>query len=223
MRKWISPVMLVVTLVVAGCARDMRAESGGSDAKSAPAASPAAAVPPAPAYREVTIPAGTKLGVRLNTSVASNASRVEDPVEATLISPVTIGDSVVVPTGSVLKGYVSSARRSGKVKGRASLGLRFGTLTARGESYPIAAQISRVAPATKAQDAAKIGIPAAGGAGIGALVGGKTGAGIGALVGGGAGTAVVLSTRGKEVSLPHGSVMSLRLQKAVTVRVPVKD
>jgi hypothetical protein len=215
--------MLVVTLVVAGCARDMRAESGGSeDAKSAPAAPPAAALP-APAYREITIPAGTKLGVRLNTSVASNASRVEDPVEATLISPVTIGDSVVVPTGSLLKGYVSSARRSGKVKGRASLGLRFGTLTARGQAYPIAAQISRVAPATKAQDAAKIAIPAAGGAGIGALVGGKTGAGVGALIGGGAGTAVVLATPGKEVSLPHGSVLSLRLQKALTVRVPVKD
>jgi hypothetical protein len=222
MRKWIAPVVLVVTLVVAACAREMRADSG-SDAKSAPAASPAAVAPPsAPAYREVTIPAGTKLGVRLNTSVASNASRVEDPVAATLIAPLKIGESVVLPAGSELKGYVSSARRSGKVKGRASLGLRFGTLTTRGDSYPIAAQVSRVAPATKAEDAAKIGIPAAGGAGIGALVGGKTGAAAGALIGGGAGTAVVLSTPGKEVSLPHGSVLSLRLQKAVTIRVPAK-
>jgi hypothetical protein len=180
-------------------------------------------VPPEPAYREVTIPAGTKLGVRLDTAVASNVSRVEDPVEATLIAPLKLGQSVVVPAGSHVKGYVSSARRSGKVKGRASLGLRFGTLTARGEAYPIAAQVSRVAPATKSADAEKIGIPAAGGAGIGALVGGKTGAAAGALIGGGAGTAVVLSTPGREVSLPHGSVLSLRLQKAVTVRVPIKD
>jgi hypothetical protein len=54
------------------------------------------------------------------------------------------------------------------------------------------------------------------------LIGGKKGAAIGAAAGGGAGTAVVLSTPGKEVSLPRGSVVALRLQKAVTVRVPVK-
>ena len=49
-----------------------------------------------------------------------------------------------------------------------------------------------MAPATKKKDALKIGVPAAGGASIGALVGGKKGAGIGALAGGGAGTAYVL-------------------------------
>jgi hypothetical protein len=124
-----------------------------------------------PKYREVTIPVGTRLGVRLNTAVASNASRVEDPVDATLIAPVKIGQSHVIPAGSHVKGYVSSARQSAKVKGRASLAIRFQTLTVGGESYPIAAQISRIAPATKKQDAEKIGIPAAGGAGIGALVG----------------------------------------------------
>ena len=34
------------------------------------------------------MPAGTKLSVRLNTTVASDASRVEDPVEATLTEAV---------------------------------------------------------------------------------------------------------------------------------------
>ena len=54
-------------------------------------------------------------------------------------------------------------------------------------------------PATKKDDAIKIGAPAAGGAIIGAIVGGGKGAAIGAAAGGGAGTAVVLSTRGKEI------------------------
>jgi hypothetical protein len=233
MKRWLSPIIVLMAVLGAACSREVRAD-GGTGVKEAAdkpgdvvaRAGDSHVMAPAPfdtpKYREVTIPVGTRLGVRLNTSVASNASRVEDPVDATLIAPVKIGQSQVIPAGSHVKGYVSSARQSGKVKGRASLAIRFQSLTVGSESYPIAAQISRIAPATKKQDAEKIGIPAAGGAGIGALVGGKEGAAIGAAVGGGAGTAVVLSTRGKEVSLPHGSVLSLRLQRAVTVRVPNK-
>ena len=234
MKRLVSPIALVLIALGAASARDVNAEkmSAGTDVS---ASTPSAAVARAtnssatPAtladtkYREVTIPAGTRLGVRLNTGVTSNASRVEDPVDATLIAPVKIGHEEVVPAGSHVKGFVASARRSGKVKGRASLAVRFRTLTVNGESYPIAAQVSRVAPATKKQDAEKIAIPAAGGAAIGAIVGGKKGAAAGAAIGGGAGTAVVLSTPGKEVSLPHGSVLSLRLQQAVTVRVPIKS
>ena len=79
--------------------------------------------------------------------------------------------------------------------------------------------MSRMAPATKKKDALEIGGGAAGGALIGGLIGGKKGALIGTAAGGGAGTAVVLSTRGKEIHLPRGAAMTLRLVKPVTVRV----
>ena len=62
-------------------------------------------------------------------------------------------------------------------------------------------------------------MPAAGGAAIGALTGGKKGALIGAGVGGGAGTAVVLSTRGEEVGIGKGARYTLRLAQPVTLRV----
>jgi hypothetical protein len=74
----------------------------------------------------------------------------------------------------------------------------------------------------KHRDKLTVAMGTGGGALLGGLIGGKKGAAIGAAAGGGAGTAVVLSTPGKEVSLPRGSVVALRLQKAVTVRVPVK-
>jgi hypothetical protein len=172
-----------------------------------------------PAVREITIPAGTRLQVRLNSSVSSVASRLEQPVDATLLVPVRVGGVTVLPAGSHVTGYVSSVRRSGKVKGLAHVAVAFRSVSVDGASYPIAAGVARTAPATKKHDAAKIGIQAAGGAVIGGLVGGKKGAATGAAVGGGAGTAVVLTTRGKEVSLPRGSRLSLRLQRAVTVRV----
>jgi len=172
-------------------------------------------------YHEYTIPAGTRISVRLANTVSSESSRVEDPVSATLTSPIVIDGARVLPAGSVLRGDVVSVQRSGKVKGRASLGLRFNTLTARGHEYPIVARVSRVAPATKADDAKKIGIPAAAGAAIGAIVGGGKGALVGTAVGGGAGTAVVLSTPGKPVTLARGRVLTVSLARSVDVRVPL--
>jgi len=228
-------ILASVALAAAGCARDVLADSVGSQAPAAnapraaatvgsgAAAAEAPAVRADPEYREVVIPAGTKLGVRLNTPVGSATSHVEQPVDATLISALRLHGTEVLPAGSHVKGIVTAAQPSGKVKGRAHVAMRFTTLTAHDESYRIAANLSRLAPATKKEDAEKIALPAAGGAAVGALVGGKEGAAIGAAAGGGAGTAVVLATPGKEVSLPKGSVLALRLQNAVRVKVPVKN
>ena len=169
---------------------------------------------------EVTVPAGTSLGVRLDSAVSSKQSHVEDSVEATLIRPLTIGKREVLPAGSRIKGDVVAVEPAGTVKGRARLLLRFRTLTARGESYPIVAQISRIAPATKKKDAEKVGLPAVGGAIVGAIVGGKKGAAVGAAAGAGAGTAVVLATPGQEVTIPKGSILGLTLRQRVVVKVP---
>jgi hypothetical protein len=169
---------------------------------------------------DATVPAGTVLRVRLETSVGSDFSRVEAPVHARLVNPIVIGGRTVVPAGSAVTGLVTQAVRSGKVKGRARLGMRFQTLEPAGakERYRISTNTwSRVAPATKKQDAAKIAIPAAGGAVVGGIVGGKKGAAIGAAAGGGGGTAVVLSTRGKEVRLGRGAVVLVRLTEPLTV------
>jgi hypothetical protein len=82
--------------------------------------------------------------------------------------------------------------------------------------------VSRTAPATKRQDAAKIGIGAGAGAVIGGIVGGGDGAAQGAAIGGAGGTGVVLATRGKEVRLPAGTRVSVTLLSPLTIRVPVK-
>ena len=173
------------------------------------------------AARRVTLPEGTALRVRLDTTVASNTSRVEDQVHGRLVNPIVIDGRTIVPAGSKVVGTVVNAERSHRVKGRASLALRFYELTVAGdnETYRIRTNTwSRRAEATKGEDAMKIAAPAAGGAVIGALTGGKKGAAIGSAVGGGAGTAVVLSTRGKEVRLGRGSVLLVRLSSPLTLR-----
>jgi hypothetical protein len=174
----------------------------------------------AAAIRTVTIPAGTRLTLRLGSGVSSRSSRIEDPVQATLARPVIIDGTTVIPAGSAVSGYVSQAERSGRVKGRARVGVRFTTLRVDGTRYGVrTASITRVAPGTKREDAAKIGIGAGAGAIVGAIAGGKKGAAIGSAVGGGGGTGVVLATRGREVSLSRGTTVTTRLTEALTVRL----
>jgi hypothetical protein len=160
--------------------------------------------------------------VALETAVASDTSRVEETVTAHLTRPIRVHGQTVLASGSRVAGVVADVARAAKVKGRARLALRFESLTPEGDGqrYTIrTASIARTARATKQKDAVKIGAPAAGGAIIGALVGGKKGALVGTAIGGGAGTAAVLSTRGEEVRLPKGTALTLRLTAPLTVHV----
>jgi hypothetical protein len=182
----------------------------------------AAAASVAPRVREVTIPAGTALPIILDTSVGSNTSRVEQPVSAHLARPVTFHGETVLAAGSRVRGVVTDAAPSGRVKGRAHVAVRFDSLSPSGddERYEIrTASVGRTAQGTKKKDALEIGGPAAGGGLIGAMLGGKKGALIGTAVGGGAGTGVVLATKGKEVRLAKGAALTLKLAAPVTVKV----
>ena len=242
-------VVLVLSCAVAGCERAPRASTltdsnaavatapaAGPDGVAKPAAgttgaagAPSAAVTTASrstesdAFREVTIPAGTRLPLVIDTPVASNTSRVEQPVQAHIARPVVVDGVAVLPTGSAVSGVVTSAVRSGKVKGRAHLAVRFDSIARRGNSerYRMAASpVARTAPATKKEDTLKVVAPAAGGAIIGRIAGGRKGAAIGTAAGAGAGGAVVMATRGKEVRLVKGTVVTVRLSEPLTVRVP---
>jgi len=224
--------ILVAAAIVVGCNQTSAGTSGNALAKpvngaaaaepsaTADGASPAAkATEPA---REITIPAGTQLTVTLDTPVGSDTSHVEEAVTAHLARPIRIQGETVLAEGSRLNGVVTEATRSAKVKGRAHVALQFNAVTPQGvdQRYTIrTASIGRTAEATKKKDALEIGAPAAGGALIGALVGGKKGALVGTAVGGGAGTAVVLSTSGKEIHIAKGTSLTVRLTAPVTVLV----
>ena len=177
---------------------------------------------PAPSYREVTIPSGTTLSLSLTSAVASDTSKVEDAVSAELTHAVAVDGRNVLPAGSTVSGQVTSAEGSGRVKGRAQVAFQFNTLTTGGETYDMqTAALSRVASATKSEDATKIGIGAGAGAVIGGLLGGKSGAAKGAAVGGGAGTGVVLATKGEEMRLTPGADVTTTLTAPLTVRVRI--
>lgn len=214
------------TASAASVARDKPAGSASAPAPDKGASDPAPGeLDPAPKYREVTVPSGTLLPLELRTAVASDTSKIEDPVRATLRSGVRAGGVTALPAGSTVIGHVTSAERSAKVKGRAQVSFRFTQIDPKGDPERLTIRtgvITRVAPGTKQKDAAKIGAGAGAGAVIGGILGGGSGAAKGAVLGGGAGTAVVVSTRGKEVRLAPGTPVSVRLTAPVVVRVLIK-
>lgn len=183
----------------------------------------AAAAVGVPTYREVTLPAGTTLPLDLQTAVASDTSQVEDAVRGTLRRAITVHGSQVLPAGTEVVGAVTRVERSGRVKGRARFAFRFTSLEHAGERYNIRTEpVARIAPATKGEDATKIGIGAGAGAAIGALLGGGGGAAKGAAIGGAAGTGVVLATRGKEVELASGADLAATLAAPVTIQIRIR-
>ncbi len=181
-----------------------------------------AAAPEAPVAREIAIPAGTVLDVRIENNVGSDFSRAEDPVQGQLASDVVIDGQTIVPAGSRIDGVVTAAERSARAEGRSLLALRFDSLTVAGtgERYRIGTRtwIAR-GPGRARKNALTIGLPAVGGAIVGALVGGGKGAAIGAAAGGGAGTGVVLASHGHEVRLGPGAEVTVRMTGPLSVPV----
>jgi hypothetical protein len=157
----------------------------------------------------------------LDATVGSDSSRVEEAVRGHIARNVIVGGATALPSGTAVSGVVTEARRSGKVKGRARVAMRFTSIDPPGEErYRVQTRtIAATAPATKQNDAVKIAAPAIGGAVVGGIIGGGKGAAIGTAAGGGAGAAVVLNTRGKEVHFAKGSTVTVRLSAPLTVRV----
>lgn len=213
--------VLAVAAMTAACGSGAPAENAATPEGSATQPATVETARAEPELREVTIPAGTTLRLRLQSAVASDSSKVEDTVRAELRQAVSIGGNAVLPTGTEVVGTVTDVQRSGRVKGRARIAYRFNSLRAAGERYDIkTTPLSHQAAATKGNDAKKIGVGAGAGAVVGALLGGGSGAAKGAAIGGAGGTGVVLATRGKEVHVGPGAEVTTKLTGPLTVRVP---
>jgi hypothetical protein len=214
MRKW---VCIVPVLLLAGCSRTHTPGPGaqvGAEAK--PAAESAASAPSAPSPPAKVIPNGAPLRVRIDESIDTRRNRVGDRFSATLSEPIEVGGRTLVPAGTRFSGHVTTAAASGRLKGRASLGLKLDSFRLNGREYPVqTTSVDRVSAAHKKRNGLLIGGGAGLGAAIGALAGGPKGALIGAGAGAGAGTAGAAATGKRQVGI--GAETPLRF----TLRSPV--
>jgi hypothetical protein len=200
-----------------------RAATETAPSRTAPERTTAAEAPRAPAFREVTVPAGTALPLELITAVSSETATVEMPVRARLKQAVVVDGYTALPAGAVLMGQVTDVERPGRVQGRARLAFRFAEVELDGAREELRTNpIAFEGEATRGEDATKIGAGAGVGAVIGGIVGGASGAAKGAAIGGAAGTGVVLATKGREVELTAGTDIAATTASAFIVRAPAR-
>ncbi len=164
------------------------------------------------------LPADTVFSARLLDSLSSENADVGDRFEAVTIVPVTIDGEKLIPEGSSLFGAVESVDRAGRSDRSAKLVLAFDRLDIEGETYTITATVvggSRDLETGIGKEKKKLGLGASVGGVIGAVLGGGTGAIAGAILGG---TGAILGTEGKNVELPRGTMLQLRLDRPLQLR-----
>jgi hypothetical protein len=166
---------------------------------------------------EGVLEAGTDIQVRLEQPVSSKTARLEDRVEATVAEAVRSGSRVVIPVGSRVRGVVQAAEPAERPSKAGRLDLRFDNVTIPGRPRMDirTSLVSIKEDLDKGDTAKKAGMGALLGAVLGKVVGGTEGAIIGLVVGAGG---AIAATKGDDVELPEGSVLTLRLERPLTVR-----
>jgi hypothetical protein len=126
------------------------------------------------------------------------------------------GDRVVIPAGSVMRGVVSSVNKAGRIERKGSMTVVFDQVTIKGRAYPMRATVTQAIESEGVRgEAGKIGAGAGVGAIIGGILGGFKGAMAGILIGGGG---TIAATEGKDVELPAGSVLRVRMDSGLSLR-----
>jgi len=185
----------------------------------APAAKPA---PPPPL--KVTVPEGSLLRVRTDTTLSTKTAKAGDAFTGVLAEPLTQNGRVIAAKGSAVKGVVAESDPGGRIKGVASISVRLTALElASGGTIDIStAEHAQEARTSKKKDALKVGVASGVGAAIGAIAGGGRGAAIGAGAGAAAGTGYSLATRGDPAVISSETLIDFKLNTPFTVTIQQK-
>ena len=189
-----------------------------------------------PMLSAAEIPKGAHVLLRMVNSVTTRTAQPGDQVYLRTASPIVAGDAIAVPVNSYVQATVTSARRGGRMAGRAELGLRLDTLTlSGGRTYRFSGVVDAVDSQGSSQvalkqegvvrqgsghgqDAGRVLVTAGSGAALGAIVDrGVKGAAIGGGAGTAAGLAAVLLTRGQDVQLRAGATLDIVLERPLLV------
>ncbi len=185
---------------------------------------------------------GTQIRLQLLTDISTGAAKDGDPIMAIVTEPVAIGDQLLLPAGTRVRGVVTTinkARRFSLFRGEAYLNLSFRSIEIDSRLIPV--QMSLLAiqkPTTNDGDSRqRKDVKITEGQVVeqkhdikGDVVAGTIGSGGGTLIGaifshaargfglGLAGSAVyVVARKGKEVDLPAKTGMLVRMDSTITI------
>ena len=120
--------------LVAGCSKQVTsAEAAGNDGSSALPFHRSGQA----AVAQTTVPAGTPIAIRMQTSVSSKTASAGEHFQAVLDEPITVGGKTVAPRGADVTGRVVSARSSGRLHKPGYLRLTLDSITLEGKKLPL--------------------------------------------------------------------------------------
>ena len=187
-------------------------------------APPRPAPPAPPAFRDVTIPSGTTLPVRITQTLDSATTQQGESFSGTIATDIIIDGVVAIPQGATVSGRVDAVQEAAHFKGNSLLTVDLTRLNRHGESVAISTEPYSVAGKGRGKNTAtKVGGGAAVGAILGGIFGGGKGAAIGAATGGGLGAGANAITKGQQVQIPSESIVRFRLTNAIALRVPTRN
>ena len=176
--------------------------------------------PPMPVERNINLPAGTAIPVRITQTLDSATTQTGDKFTGAVASDIIVDGMVVLPQGTPVTGHVDEAHDAAHFKGSSSLVISLTSISRRGERIEVATDaFTKQGEGRGKNTAEKVGGGAAVGAILGGILGGGKGAAIGAAAGGGVGAGANTITRGQQVQIPSETVVRFRLSDAITVHV----
>jgi len=170
--------------------------------------------------KRITVPAGTRILIRMVDSIDSTKQKTGDRFTASLETNLQAEDTVVASRGSTLYGRLAQASSAGRMSGSSELTLELTDIVINGSAYPLLTSTYEVKGKGEGGSTAK---KVVGGAGLGALIGGIAGggkgAGIGAAAGAATGTAVAGAKKGQQLQISSETLLEFRLQQPVSLPV----
>ena len=190
--------------------------SGGNRAAAAPTPAAGARGSAQTTAGGVEVPSGTEMDVRLTNNLNSGTAQVEDRFDGTTLVDLNINGRTVIPAGAVMRGVVSSVEPATRTNRTAKMTVSFDQVTVNGRVYPIRGTVTQAIQGEGIKgETGRIATGAGAGAILGGILGGVKGAVLGAVIGGGGITA---ATEGKEIDLPQGTVLRVRLDSPVSIQ-----
>jgi len=168
-----------------------------------------------PSATRGSIPVGQEMDVRLSNTLSSETAQPEQRFEATTVVDLTQDGRVLVPAGSVVQGVVADVDKAGRIDRDGALTLAFDRIRVRGREHEMRATATQVFESKGIRaEAGTAGVGAGVGGIVGGLIGGVKGAILGAAIGAGG---AIAATDGKDIQLPAGSIVRIRMDTPVRV------
>lgn len=171
--------------------------------------------PMRPGERVWTVGVGTELDVRLQTALSSATARVEQRFEATTLVDLTMDNTVVLPAGTLVRGFVGSVRPASRTTRQGSLTLAFDEIVLKSGPARMRATVTQALDGKMSEEVSRVGTGAVLGGILGGLLGGGKGLLLGVLVGGGG---TIAATDGTDVNLPPGTILRVRVDAPLEIR-----